>query len=161
MLAAKPSTGREGNIIVYTYQHQGNKLKVFRLPENFDHGSEDAVMAMAITGTGETVFVSSPRQLWSFQTMGPREGKRIKMYPVVSMLATSELQAISYHPSSRDLVFGRVTEGQIFKLNPMNAWHRSFHDQQIQVSKGDSLLDRVNSIAVSYTHLTLPTIYSV
>ena len=53
---------------------------------------------------------SDPEGKWCL-----RQGTELRMYPVCGKAASSELQAISYHPSSRQLVFGS-RKAQVFTL---------------------------------------------
>jgi hypothetical protein len=151
MLAATPASGENSRILMYTHQHSGDRIRAFKVPLGFDTGSENAKLAISISGDGHTCYISSPTQLWSFQTDGLKVGREgLRMYPVCGQASKNELRGLMYHPVARSLVFAQ--QGVLFKVNPLDAWSKSFEDQQIAVTDAQEVLPVINSLALDWKY---------
>jgi len=151
MLAATPASGSAARLLMYTHQHQEDRIRAFQVPHGFETGTDSARLGISISGDGHTCYLSSPNQLWSFQTDSVKTGgSDLRMYPVCGEAATGELQSLMYHPVARALVFGR--QGQLYKVNPLDAWSKSFEAQQIAVTKPQELLPNVQSVSLDWKY---------
>jgi hypothetical protein len=151
MLSAVPSSGSDARLLMYTHQHQNDRIRAFQVPHGFDAGTNAAKLGISISGDGHTCYLSSPNQLWSFQTDSVKSGgSDLRMYPVCGQASSRELQGLMYHPVARALVFG--SKGQLYKVNPLDAWSKSFEAQQVAVTEKAEVLPNIHSLSLDWKY---------